>query len=239
MLRTFNIFVDTPCCILTQEESKRLIHGSAKEKYEFFLKATGLRLIHDELTANEAKINDAMELRESCRPNVERAKLYKNQCAKQLQDFTQLDHMQAAIRVESAKLHWDEVRLAEGLVQGLQEELGEKQEALDQASEALKASALPELERKLVDLTADMDRLLAQRGPVEEQYEAAKEQLRKAVQVHTHRSNNVKGLLTTKKDRESQLKTVSNEVSLYWDGTRIGLIWITLILLAHLVGVLI
>jgi len=51
MLKDFNIYVDTPCCILTQEESKRLIHGSAKEKYDFFIKATGLKLLHEEFIA--------------------------------------------------------------------------------------------------------------------------------------------------------------------------------------------
>jgi predicted HTH domain antitoxin len=37
-LRTFNIYGDNPCCILTQEESKKFIQGQEKEKYEFFLK---------------------------------------------------------------------------------------------------------------------------------------------------------------------------------------------------------
>lgn len=38
MLRTFNIYIDNPCCVLTQEESKQFIHGGAPAKYEFFLK---------------------------------------------------------------------------------------------------------------------------------------------------------------------------------------------------------
>ena len=38
ILRSFNIFVDNPCCVLTQEESKKFIQGQEKEKYDFFLK---------------------------------------------------------------------------------------------------------------------------------------------------------------------------------------------------------
>jgi hypothetical protein len=38
MLTQFNINVTNPCCVLTQEESKKFIGGKEKEKYDFFLK---------------------------------------------------------------------------------------------------------------------------------------------------------------------------------------------------------
>jgi len=44
MLSTFNIQVDNPCCVLTQEESKKFIQGSDKEKFNFFMKVNNLLL---------------------------------------------------------------------------------------------------------------------------------------------------------------------------------------------------
>lgn len=38
ILKEFNIYVDNPCCVLTQEESKKFIGGQEREKYQFFLK---------------------------------------------------------------------------------------------------------------------------------------------------------------------------------------------------------
>ncbi len=38
ILRAFNIYVDNPCCVLTQEETKKFVHGTDKDKYIFFLK---------------------------------------------------------------------------------------------------------------------------------------------------------------------------------------------------------
>jgi hypothetical protein len=38
ILRAFNIHVDNPCCVLTQEESKKFINGHEEDKYNFFLK---------------------------------------------------------------------------------------------------------------------------------------------------------------------------------------------------------
>ena len=43
ILRAFNIYVDNPCCVLTQEESKKFIQGQEREKYDFFLKVNSSR----------------------------------------------------------------------------------------------------------------------------------------------------------------------------------------------------
>lgn len=45
MLRNFNIHIDNPCCVLTQEESKKFISGDEHEKYIFFLKVRVLYLV--------------------------------------------------------------------------------------------------------------------------------------------------------------------------------------------------
>ncbi len=46
ILRTFNIYIDNPCCVLTQEDSKKFIHGGEHDKYEFFLKVSQLTQFH-------------------------------------------------------------------------------------------------------------------------------------------------------------------------------------------------
>lgn len=38
----FNLFVNNPCCILDQENSKMFLKGNAKDKYGLFLRATEL-----------------------------------------------------------------------------------------------------------------------------------------------------------------------------------------------------
>ena len=40
ILKTYNIYSDNPCCVLTQEQSKMFISGGEKEKYTFFLKVS-------------------------------------------------------------------------------------------------------------------------------------------------------------------------------------------------------
>lgn len=61
LLQHFNIFVDNPCCILTQEQSKSFINGAEKEKYDFFLKATSLERIREELSQSYEMLKEASE----------------------------------------------------------------------------------------------------------------------------------------------------------------------------------
>ena len=42
--------VNNPCAVLNQDESKRLANASSDDKYDFFYRATGLKMINDELT---------------------------------------------------------------------------------------------------------------------------------------------------------------------------------------------
>ena len=49
ILKIYNIYIDNPCCLLTQDDSKKFIGGSETDKYDFFLKATGLHRTKEEL----------------------------------------------------------------------------------------------------------------------------------------------------------------------------------------------
>ncbi len=55
----FNIYVDNPCNVMTQEESKRFICSKNNEKYTFFLKATGLNRLREDLMDIQEDIAEA------------------------------------------------------------------------------------------------------------------------------------------------------------------------------------
>lgn len=142
ILKDFNIYVDTPCCILTQEESKRLIHGSAKEKYEFFIKATGLKHLHEELTVGEADVTECEENMARAKPQVLQLKSDFDQAKVKAQEFKQLDEIEGNIRLTTAKLFWDEVRTIEGSIDTLKGELAKRRDRLEEAQASYDAVAV-------------------------------------------------------------------------------------------------
>lgn len=133
ILKDFNIYVDTPCCILTQEESKRLIHGSEKDKYEFFIKATGLKHLHEELTVGEQDVAECEANMKRAKPQVLQLKSDFEQARAKAEEFKLLDGIEEQIRLTTAKLFWDEVRTIEGSIDTLKGKLAEKREILEDA----------------------------------------------------------------------------------------------------------
>jgi len=141
MLKDFNIYVDTPCCILTQEESKRLIHGSAKEKYDFFIKATGLKLLHEEFIAGEKDVADCEANMARAQPQLRQLKQDFATAKAKAKEFEALDHIEEKIRHTSAQLFWDEVRSEEAVLGLLNKKLEKYKDRLQLAQEDFDNSA--------------------------------------------------------------------------------------------------
>ncbi|XP_011076383.1 structural maintenance of chromosomes protein 6B isoform X1 [Sesamum indicum] len=69
----FNIDVENPCVIMSQDKSREFLHsGNAKDKFKFFFKATLLQQVDDLLKGIEKQLHDAKalvnQLEESLRP---------------------------------------------------------------------------------------------------------------------------------------------------------------------------
>ncbi|KAL3645188.1 hypothetical protein CASFOL_010368 [Castilleja foliolosa] len=69
----FNIDVENPCVIMTQDKSREFLHsGNAKDKFKFFFKATLLQQVDDLLKGIGKQVNDAtalvIHLEDSLRP---------------------------------------------------------------------------------------------------------------------------------------------------------------------------
>jgi chromosome segregation ATPase len=110
ILRCFNIYVDNPVCCLTQEESKKFVFGKDTDKYEFFLKATGLFNLFDDLMKIKSELEDTEKLK-----NQEESKLgLKRENIEDLQDkiekFLKLQELETEIQVSTAKILWDNYR---------------------------------------------------------------------------------------------------------------------------------
>ncbi|KAL5718364.1 hypothetical protein ACHQM5_011431 [Ranunculus cassubicifolius] len=75
LVEHFNIDVENPCVIMSQDKSREFLHsGNDKEKFKFFFKATLLQQVYDLLLNIHQKLNDAKaqvdELESSIRPII-------------------------------------------------------------------------------------------------------------------------------------------------------------------------
>lgn len=149
ILRIFNLHADNPCCILTQEESKKFIQGHEKEKYQFFMKASGLDITFDEIEKIRAQIELA---RKSISGYDEKLQSKKDAILKvkaELKKLMELDSFEEEIQLCQAKMFWREVVELEAVLEKTMETFKLREEE----SEALKL----QVEQSQAELNAMQD----------------------------------------------------------------------------------
>lgn len=208
--------MDTPCCILTQEESKRLIHGTAKEKYQFFLKATGLQSVHDDLARAEQDVEEATAMKEQELPRLETRKADFKAALQCVEEFKQLDGIDDKIRYQHALLLWDEVRSEEAVVEGVQAKAAEFESEVESAQAELDADSGQTLNAK--DIDEQMQELGRLQALVDVRAAEAGTKQAEFVQLQKLRDsaasairNQVRGI----NEHEAQIKANDREVSTF------------------------
>ena len=109
LCKQFSIYVDNPSQVLTQEESKKFIKGSEKDKYEFFLKATGLKIILDGLKEVDANCAAAQKSLDKALKAVQLKKEILHNAKSELHDLLKISEFDDNIKTALSKVYWCDV----------------------------------------------------------------------------------------------------------------------------------
>ncbi|GLJ46058.1 hypothetical protein SUGI_0970300 [Cryptomeria japonica] len=107
LVEHFNIDVENPCVIMTQDKSREFLHsGNDKEKFKFFFKATLLQQVHDLLKniRNQLDASSAMidELEASIRPSVKELEELEDK----IKSMEYVEKMSQQVQPLKKKLAW-------------------------------------------------------------------------------------------------------------------------------------
>ncbi|CAM9671007.1 unnamed protein product [Ascophyllum nodosum] len=123
MLDVLNIQVDNPCAVLDQENSKKFLQGSERDKYAFFMKATDLDRI---LADSETTGLEISKMKVGHHQAVEQLPRYRNivaQLRQELREYESLEDLERKINALKEKMAWKFVEDAENEVEELEEGL--------------------------------------------------------------------------------------------------------------------
>lgn len=131
----FNIYIDNPCCLLTQEDSKKFISGQEAEKYDFFLKATGLHSVRQK----NIDIRDELGLIKKLLPLKYCTIEKKRESLKELKHIRnlleQLTQFDSKIRTCIAKIFWYEVQLSQAVMDNAERSMNEQMKEVEKLRE--------------------------------------------------------------------------------------------------------
>ena len=138
MLQHFNIYPDNPMNVLTQEDSKKFINGKEGDKYEFFLKASGLRKVREELSLASEEMEEAKKNIGLIENRLDTKKANRDLLKRELEQFQKLGEISAKIEMANAKLLWVPYHKLVAIIDKLKDKLvadeREYEDALSQLS---------------------------------------------------------------------------------------------------------
>mmetsp|Transcript_23439 Transcript_23439/g.52607 ORF Transcript_23439/g.52607 Transcript_23439/m.52607 type:complete len:1129 (-) Transcript_23439:385-3771(-) len=217
ILMNFNVHVDTPCCILTQEESKRLIHGSPKEKYDFFIRATGLQDLQRTMDAARTATDEATKSKEIAIPDMLRKKKTMKVDRERLDRFTALSSIEDSINLAEAKKLWLVVESGKSVLQLAEDELTEKTGDVVEAEEAMQGVGGEADQAKVDAIEARMNELTAVGEQVGQNLTDKKASLQAVKRRQQTLANQKHGMENSKRDFVARTKVARTELKTLMD----------------------
>lgn len=107
LVEHFNVDVENPCVVMTQDKSREFLHsGNDKEKFKFFFRATLLQQVHDLLKniQNQLDTSSAMidELEASIKPSVKELE----ELQEKIKSMEYVEEMSQQVQPLKKKLAW-------------------------------------------------------------------------------------------------------------------------------------
>jgi chromosome segregation ATPase len=159
LLVHYHIYVDNPCCILTQEESKKFIQGDDKDKFRFFMKATGLQLLFEKIRECAASLQVTEAESEKSKATLEEKKKEVKEWKVVLVKLEKLSNFDTEINKLFVKALWRDVAEAEKVVLDAKDSYEGLLETTEKAQRILeeKRSKNDDSDKRLEELKAEQN----------------------------------------------------------------------------------
>lgn len=213
ILEHFSIFVENPCCVLTQEESKKFIQGKEGAKYEFFVKATGLLKMKEENSRVKDALEKAKEKVDNFKPTVLAKRDNVKKLKEELSEVMGFAEEELKIAKVACRSFWVDVMAKEGELEELDEALATSK------AEHEKAKASFEQRERAQKEEGDREALEAEAAQSKEtlaRIEADLQEVQTKAKALTKRSVNHENLLrekeAEKKNNTKRLAATRKEI---------------------------
>jgi len=214
ILQNFNIYVDNPCCVLTQDQAKTFINGAEHDKYVFFLKATGLELINEEVVSCEETIEATKEQLAKMKKNLSSKRSSIDALEKELKILDALKDDENEIRVCSAKMLWCEVEEAKEVVRELEKQHAADLSAVEEAQQGLDR-AQKQLDEfgSIDDASQSLEVLQRERESLKQEMDAVMTRVREASRRDNEQGSVLCALQDHLEAQSSRIEVVKKEIA--------------------------
>ncbi|KAF6175414.1 hypothetical protein GIB67_036505, partial [Kingdonia uniflora] len=214
LVEHFNIDVENPCVIMSQDKSREFLHsGNDRDKFKFFFKATLLQQVNDLLQETRGKIDDAkaqvVELVSSIRPILKELKELQGK----IKSLEHVEENKQQIRQLSKKLAWSFVYDVDNEIQDQAAKIEKLKERIPTCQERINRllSKLEELNERLTvkktQIASMMEKTLEVRrmkDELQQNLSMATKERYELGEVHSRKNNLIQKLVKRVRSLEKQ-----------------------------------
>ncbi|PIA35639.1 hypothetical protein AQUCO_03500177v1 [Aquilegia coerulea] len=217
----FNIDVENPCVIMSQDKSREFLHsGNDKEKFKFFFKATLLQQVYDLLQSITAQLNDAHaqvdELESSIRPILKELSGLQDK----IKNMEHVEEISQNLQQLKKKLAWS-------WVYDVDKQIGEQAARIEMLKERIPACQLKidgqkgtveELKGRLTKKKAQIASMMERTSEVRKQKDELQQHLSMAtkerlelVEEHSRKKNQIQKMIKRIQLLEKQIAEIQEQ----------------------------
>jgi chromosome segregation ATPase len=217
ILRCFDIHVDNPCCILTQEESKKFIQGGEADKYEFFLKATGLQTLKDDLVEITATLDETTIRRSQNDKAIKDKDKSVQRLKEQYESIKNFENIEREVEECWVKLLWHDHLIAEATFEQMKQEVAEKEKASSEVNANFQKTLRMRdgVEDEIDRHNAEISRIQTLQAELESEYKQKQVDVTTTSRALTAKREAVKQLTKVQNEYRERLTDVSRQVSFH------------------------
>ncbi|CBJ48924.1 smc-like protein [Ectocarpus siliculosus] len=216
MLEFLNIQVDNPVAVLDQENSKKFILGTEKDKYEFFLKATDLGRISDYIEEAGEYITKMKNGSDAASHQYRRSKDRISALKHEYKAFQELEKLERTMWAIQEHIEWAVVSAAEEKVKKLRLDTTAKTLLRDKLNEKIAEfnKEIADTEARKLEVNARLNAGVAETARLKQVLIKAKEEFRKAESPLRDLRTQRTSLETERKDKMKAKDALSRDLNL-------------------------
>jgi len=214
ILTLFNIHIQNPCCVLTQEESKKFIGGTKEEKYQFFMKATGLQAMHQDLleAINNTELTKVAIDKSKVKLTLSKEDVKKKK--EEMMRMLELDVLDAKIKECEARAYWVDVAEAGSYLSELSVRVKDSEEQAARALEAIREHEATATDvSSIAAVTAEITRASEELSRLDSTSGAIQANFKKSQIEYTQQTNKLKHMKIRKNEYAQQLQNARDQLT--------------------------
>ncbi|WZY74544.1 structural maintenance of chromosomes protein 6A-like isoform X2 [Brassica napus] len=218
LVEHYNIDVENPCVIMSQDKSREFLHsGNDKDKFKFFYKATLLQQVDDLLLGVDTKLKAASALMDELEETIKPVEKEITELRGKIKTMEKFEEIYQQLQLLKKKLAWSWVydvdrelkEQSEKLVK-LRERVPTCQDKIDQ-----KLGEVESLREKLTSKKAQVTCLMDESTAVKREIECLRQSVKTATREkvaleedHRHKCNNIQKIKDRAVRLERQIKDI-------------------------------